>query len=87
MTGGALYILNEDHRLASIVHKDAALVPLSDEDRQILKDLLLDHQRETGSHKASMLLADWETTAGWFAKIVPAEVAKAAAVGAPVPTK
>jgi glutamate synthase domain-containing protein 2/glutamate synthase domain-containing protein 1/glutamate synthase domain-containing protein 3 len=86
MTGGTLYILNEDHRLASIVHKDAAIVSLTDEDRQTLKELLIAHQQETGSYKASTLLADWETAVQWFAKIVPVEVAKAAAAAA-VPVK
>jgi glutamate synthase domain-containing protein 2/glutamate synthase domain-containing protein 1/glutamate synthase domain-containing protein 3 len=82
MTGGVLYILNEDHRIASNVHKDAAVVPLNDDDRQTLKALLVAHHQETGSYKAETLLADWETSAPWFAKIVPAEVAKAAATAA-----
>jgi glutamate synthase (NADPH/NADH) large chain len=70
MTGGVLFLLDEDH-LAEKVHRSAQKVPLTDGDLQALRALLEEHQRETGSERARGLIASWATAQERFAKVVP----------------
>ncbi|MFO0758440.1 MAG: glutamate synthase large subunit [Byssovorax sp.] len=71
LTGGVLFLLDEDGSVTDHVHKDAKVVPLDMDDAERLKALLEEHQRETGSAKAALLLADWEDARARFRKVVP----------------
>ncbi|MBN3928417.1 glutamate synthase large subunit [Streptomyces verrucosisporus] len=70
MSGGTAYVVDLD---ADNVNPDiaAAVEPLDDTDRQWLHDIVRRHHEETGSTVAEKLLADWETAAGRFSKIIP----------------
>ncbi|MGY1452942.1 glutamate synthase large subunit [Streptomyces sp. SS8] len=70
MSGGTAYVIDLD---ADNVNPDiaAAVEPLDDTDRQWLHDAVRRHHEETGSTVAEKLLADWETAAERFSKIIP----------------
>jgi glutamate synthase (NADPH/NADH) large chain len=46
---------------------------LDDDDLAWLRDRIEKHRHETGSEVAARILADWGTTAGEFAKIMPTD--------------
>ncbi|MFD1831941.1 glutamate synthase large subunit [Streptomyces desertarenae] len=70
MSGGTAYVVDLDLRN---VNPDAAdaVEPLDDTDRQWLHDVVRRHHEETGSTVAEALLADWDSAAGRFSKIMP----------------
>jgi glutamate synthase (ferredoxin) len=76
MTGGVAYI-REWRQLNS----DSVTVrPVPSEDAQLLRELVEDHERRTGSRRAAELLADWDSALKGFRQVVPV------AAVAPVPT-
>ncbi|MGQ0503849.1 MAG: glutamate synthase large subunit [Myxococcaceae bacterium] len=70
MTGGVLYVLDEEH-LDDKVHKSAQKLPLTPEDEETLFGLIEEHLAETGSHRARQLIASWSTAKSRFAKVMP----------------
>ncbi|MGW1195311.1 glutamate synthase large subunit [Streptomyces sp. NPDC002536] len=71
MSGGTAYVVDLD---PDNVNKElaAAVGPLDDADRAWLHDVVRRHQEETGSTVAAALLADWDTAATRFGKVMPA---------------
>ena len=78
MSGGVAYVLDVHHELYKKLNK--SLVTMSEVndkyDRQELRTILEDYVRETGSVKASAVLADFDTTVTSFKKIIPNDYAK-----------
>ena len=85
-TGGVIYLLEpysereragrwqgvaEGEHIAERVHKDANIGPLSADDENQLRAVLEEHARETGSHRATELLADWASNRARFHKLTP----------------
>jgi glutamate synthase (NADPH/NADH) large chain len=70
MSGGVAYVidLNPDNVNAGNL---AAVEALSEDDKRWLHDVVRRHQEETGSTVAEKLLADWDTAADRFSKIIP----------------
>ncbi|WP_079110544.1 glutamate synthase large subunit [Streptomyces roseifaciens] len=71
MSGGVAYVVDLD---PDNVNKElaGAVETLDADDRQWLHDVVRRHQEETASTVAAGLLADWDTAAGRFRKVVPA---------------
>ena len=78
MSGGVAYVLDVHHELYKKLNK--SLVTMSEVndkyDRQELRTILENYVRETGSVKASAVLADFDTTVTSFKKIIPNDYAK-----------
>ncbi|MHB8873791.1 MAG: glutamate synthase large subunit [Myxococcaceae bacterium] len=68
LTGGVVYVL-ADPGLKDKVHGSARVEPLDDGDEGRLRALVEEHLKQTGSHRAQGLLADWHRER--FAKIAP----------------
>ncbi|RLV08274.1 glutamate synthase large subunit [Streptomyces griseocarneus] len=70
MSGGVAYVVDLD---PDRVNKElaAAVEPLDADDRQWLHDVVRRHHEETASTVAAALLADWDTAARRFSKVVP----------------
>jgi glutamate synthase (NADPH) large chain len=88
MSGGIAYVYDEDGMFAKrcnmsmvslekIEHADKVSTPagehLGQADETTLLDLLNKHVAHTGSERAKMLLADWNTYRGKFVKVLPNE--------------
>lgn len=71
MSGGVAYVVDLD---PDNVNKElaGAVETLDAGDRQWLHDVVRRHHEETASTVAAGLLADWDTAAGRFRKVVPA---------------
>ncbi|MEV0022194.1 glutamate synthase large subunit [Streptomyces atroolivaceus] len=70
MSGGIAYVIDLD--LDNVNTGNVGAVELLDDtDRQWLHDVVRRHQEETGSTVAEKLLADWDTSAARFSKIIP----------------
>lgn len=70
MSGGIAYVIDLD--LDNVNTGNAGAVEnLDDTDRQWLHDVVRRHQEETGSTVAEKLLADWDSAAARFSKIIP----------------
>ena len=79
MSGGVAYVykLRADLVNASaLTESDLDLLELSDLDRQTVASLLEKHVAETHSKLAERLLADFETEAAQFTKLLPRDYAK-----------
>ena len=76
MSGGIAYILDMQEALCNkaSVHLEAIV---EEEDKTLLKDLITEHQKYTGSKVASDLLARWADSLKRFTKIFPKEYKKA----------
>ncbi|MFE3603022.1 glutamate synthase large subunit [Streptomyces sp. NPDC059096] len=70
MSGGVAYVIDLDPDNVNAGNL-AAVEPLDDSDKQWLHDVVRRHQEETGSTVAGKLLAEWETAAERFSKIIP----------------
>jgi glutamate synthase (NADPH/NADH) large chain len=69
MSGGVAFALD---LVADRVNKEMVdLEPLTEEDDVFVRSLVERHLAETGSTVAAKLLAEWETAAGRFTKIMP----------------
>ncbi|MGP8302513.1 glutamate synthase large subunit [Streptomyces inhibens] len=71
MSGGIAYVIDLDPDMVNRELADA-VTTLDDTDKQWLHDVVRRHQEETGSTVAAKLLADWDTAAARFCKVVPA---------------
>jgi glutamate synthase (NADPH) large chain len=70
MSGGIAYVI--DLALDNVnTGSTGAVETLDDTDKQWLHDVVLRHQEETGSTVAEKLLADWDSAAARFSKIIP----------------
>ncbi|WLQ67115.1 glutamate synthase large subunit [Streptomyces glycanivorans] len=70
MSGGVAYVIDLD--LDNVNTGNLGAVELLDDaDKQWLHDVVRRHQEETGSTVAAKLLADWDSTAARFSKIIP----------------
>ncbi|MFI8004359.1 glutamate synthase large subunit [Streptomyces sp. NPDC086010] len=70
MSGGVAYVIDLDLDNVNTGNV-GAVETLDDTDRQWLHDVVRRHQEETGSTVAEKLLADWDTAAARFSKIIP----------------
>jgi glutamate synthase domain-containing protein 3 len=75
MSGGFAFVLDEDGLFSQRCNEGmVSLEPLADaSDIAMVKELIEDHQRLTGSRKARRLLARWEHTISRFIKVFPDE--------------
>ena len=78
MSGGFAYQYDPEGRLPDMISRDSVLMgmlgdgsPESDIHEDAIKQLLEWHLEATGSKKARALLADWDTTRGHMAWIMP----------------
>ena len=73
MTGGVAFLLDEDDRLTARVNPEiVAICPLTTPEQEaLLKPLLEAYVAETGSTKASAILADWNSWKSRFKLLVP----------------
>jgi glutamate synthase (NADPH/NADH) large chain len=74
MSGGVAYVLDLDPGLVNREMVD--LEPLDEGDLQTLREMLVEHERETGSTVAGELLAEFTTGAGRFIKVMPRDYKK-----------
>ncbi len=70
MSGGTAYVIDLDPTHVNTGLR-GAVQSLDDTDRQWLHDVVRRHRQETGSTVAEKLLADWDTAAPRFTKIIP----------------
>jgi glutamate synthase (NADPH/NADH) large chain len=78
MSGGIAYVHALDPQKVnadSLGSGELRLEELGSADAEILKDILESHVKETGSPRASSLLADFEQTVTTFTKVVPRDYA------------
>jgi glutamate synthase domain-containing protein 2/glutamate synthase domain-containing protein 1/glutamate synthase domain-containing protein 3 len=71
MTGGVLYLL-DDGSVAEKIHRDVRVEPLAAGDRDVLRRIIEEHLRVTGSHRAASLLGGWDAGEARFVKVCPA---------------
>jgi glutamate synthase (NADPH/NADH) large chain len=69
MSGGTAFVLNLDQSLVNPELVD--LTPLTDEEQEILHDLVQKHFAETDSAVAGRLLKDWPAAVREFTAVVP----------------
>jgi glutamate synthase domain-containing protein 2/glutamate synthase domain-containing protein 3 len=70
LTGGVVYVLDESD-LPAKIHADVVIGELGDDDRDVLRTLLLAHAQETDSHRAGSLLASWPESSARFKRVSP----------------
>ncbi len=92
MSGGFAFVYDPEGTFGSRVNPTMLdqLEELTDEDSELVRDLVAEHQARTGSTVAEAVLADWDTARGNFVKIFPTDykrvlTERAAAGGAEVP--
>jgi glutamate synthase (ferredoxin) len=73
MTGGVAFLLDEENTLQQRLNPDTvALHPLTTSEQEgLLRPLLEEHHRRTGSAKAAAILADWPSWQARFKVLVP----------------
>ncbi|MBP0459719.1 glutamate synthase large subunit [Streptomyces montanisoli] len=71
MSGGTAYVIDLDPDDVNAGNL-AAVGPLDDGDKLWVHDVVRRHHEETGSTVAAKLLAEWDTAADRFSKIIPA---------------
>jgi glutamate synthase (ferredoxin) len=73
MTGGVAFLLDEEDNLAQLLNPDTvAIHPLSTPEQEaLLRPLLEEHLRYTGSERARAILEDWGGWQGRFKVLVP----------------
>jgi glutamate synthase (ferredoxin) len=73
MTGGVAFVLDEEDSLERLLNPDTVtLYPLTTAKQEgLLRPLLEEHLRRTGSQKAAAILADWPSWQGRFKVLVP----------------
>jgi len=69
MSGGIAYVL--DLNPVRLNREMVDVDPLEDADVEFLREVVSRHHAETGSAVAARLLADWESAAGRFTKVMP----------------
>jgi glutamate synthase (NADPH/NADH) large chain len=74
MSGGVAYVFDPDKKLAKHCNKEMVdFEPIEFEDEKILRQLIENQLRFTGSSVASRLLANWEQSLSQFTKVLPRE--------------
>ena len=73
MSGGIAYVLDEKHDLYTRMNKSEVFIDTLKEphDIQLVKDLIEEHVKATGSEKGKAILADFERYVPCFKKILP----------------
>ena len=80
MSGGVAFVLDEDGRFPGRCNPElVGLEPVGGEDEQVLRALVEEHERRTGSALAARLLADWEGRLPRFVKVMPHDYKRALA--------
>jgi glutamate synthase (NADPH) large chain len=78
MSGGSAYIYKLDRALVNreaLAAGELELGPLGSGDAEMLRDLLTEHEAQTGSTLAATLLADFETEVDNFVRVMPRDYA------------
>jgi len=79
MSGGVAYVIDPDgsfeKHFNSAIADLVEVTPGSDDDR-VLKGMIKNHLKYTGSRLAQKLLADWPTTVKQFKKVFPRAYAR-----------
>jgi glutamate synthase (NADPH/NADH) large chain len=78
MSGGTAYVL--DLRANRVNTEMVDLLPVEDEDAELLHDLVTQHRAETESAVAWRLLQDWPAAVARFTKVLPRDYARVMAV-------
>ncbi len=75
MSGGIAYVLDGDGTFRSRCNPTMLdqLGPLGDDDAVLVRSLVSEHKRRTGSPVASRVLRSWRTTRSRFVKVYPAD--------------
>jgi glutamate synthase (NADPH) large chain len=75
MSGGMAFVFDENQEFPPRCNPEMVeLEPLGDpDDRELVRDLLIDHAAFTGSQVAARLLNDWEWAASQFVKVMPTD--------------
>jgi glutamate synthase domain-containing protein 3 len=72
MSGGIAYVLDEDGTFAERCnHELVGLGPLESDDVSIVRDLVQEHVRRTGSPLGERVLGDWDAVQLRFVKVMP----------------
>jgi glutamate synthase domain-containing protein 3 len=72
MSGGIAYVLDRTQLFDTRCNLEMVDVePLTEEDREFLRDVLTRHRELTGSPNAAQILAGWEETLPLFVKVIP----------------
>ncbi|WP_328994801.1 glutamate synthase large subunit [Kribbella sp. NBC_01245] len=80
MSGGTAHVLDLD---ASLVNPELVdLRALTEDESELLHDLVRRHHEETGSPRAAELLTDWAATAARFTTVMPRDYARVLAAKA-----
>ena len=91
MTGGMAFVLDLEEAFEGQVNPDSVLIRrvTSPHWEGVLKSLIVEHERETGSRVAEGVLRDWDLLRGRFWQVCPKEmVARLAhALEAPIPAE
>jgi glutamate synthase (NADPH) large chain len=79
MSGGRAYVFDEHGDFAQRCNLEMVdLESLSDRaDREIVRDLLIQHAGYTGSRVAARLLSDWDAAVARFVKVMPLDLRRA----------
>ncbi|MDG2193806.1 MAG: glutamate synthase large subunit [Polaribacter sp.] len=79
MSGGIAYIYDKDGAFKNDLCnlEMVTLDPLSTDDKEELKQLIVQHQEYTESTLATKLLKDWETHSNYFTKVFPVDYKRA----------
>ncbi|MGW6278143.1 glutamate synthase large subunit [Kribbella sp. NPDC055071] len=80
MSGGVAHVLDLDRALVNPELVD--LLPLTEDESDLLEDLVRRHHEETGSERAAKLLADWEAAGPRFTTVLPRDYARVLAAKA-----
>ena len=78
MSGGVAYVYDKSGLFDTRCNLDMVDVetPWSNEDQEVLHDLLTRHREYTGSEHAALILDNWETHLPCFVKVMPIEYRK-----------
>ncbi|MEV8371960.1 glutamate synthase large subunit [Kribbella sp. NPDC056861] len=80
MSGGVAHVLDLERTLVNPELVD--LLPLTEDESELLQDLVRRHHEETGSERAAKLLADWDAAAARFTTVMPRDYARVLAAKA-----
>lgn len=72
MTGGSAYFFQKGWDVQSLLNKEyVKTVDLENGDYEIIKNLISEHSKLTGSDLSEGILKDFETNKNYFVKVVP----------------
>ena len=81
MSGGIAYVYDMDDQFASRVNPEMVdVLPLYAEDTQWLQGMLREHIAMTDSPRAKQIVAQWDSYATKFVKVLPRDYARVMAV-------